>query len=53
MVHYICTGTCGGVGDKPGTCQAGDCPKHGDTLEACYCADGKHGGRQASAEEKE
>jgi len=43
MSHNICTGTCGGVADEPGTCQAEDCPKHGQPLEPCDCLDGQHG----------
>jgi hypothetical protein len=35
-----------GVSDKPGVCQATDCPKHGKPLEECSCKDGKHNGRQ-------
>ena len=46
MKHYICTGGCMGVSDKPGVCQATDCPKHGKPLEECSCKDGKHNGRQ-------
>ena len=42
MKHNICTGGCEGVSDKPGVCQAKDCPKHGQPLEECNCADGKH-----------
>lgn len=42
MSHYICKGECKGVSDKPGTCQAGDCSKHGQQLEACDCTDGQH-----------
>jgi len=52
MTHYICTGTCKGVSDTPGTCQAEDCPKHGEMLESCGCADGKHYGRQTHGEEQ-
>ncbi len=44
MTHYICTGTCGGVADKPGVCQAATCPMHGKPLVACNCTDGKHNG---------
>lgn len=44
--HYICTGGCGGVSDKPGVCQAKDCSKHNHALEPCDCKDGKHYGRQ-------
>ncbi|OGZ01928.1 MAG: hypothetical protein A2946_04130 [Candidatus Liptonbacteria bacterium RIFCSPLOWO2_01_FULL_53_13] len=40
--HYICTGGCGGVSDKPGVCQAETCAKHGQPLELCGCTDGKH-----------
>ncbi|OGZ07084.1 MAG: hypothetical protein A3C93_01660 [Candidatus Lloydbacteria bacterium RIFCSPHIGHO2_02_FULL_54_17] len=46
MTHYICTGGCGGVSEKEGTCQAITCPKHGVPLTACDCADGKHEGKQ-------
>lgn len=44
--HYICTGGCMGVSDKPGLCQAKNCPKHKHPLELCDCKDGKHYGRQ-------
>lgn len=40
--HFVCTGECGGVSDKPGTCQAKDCSKHNMLLEKCDCADGTH-----------
>ena len=53
MTHYICTGTCNGVSDVSGTCQAKDCPKHEETLQSCECADGKHYGRQTDAKEGE
>lgn len=42
-VHYICTGSCKGVSETPGVCQAQDCPKHGQELIPCSCVDGKHG----------
>lgn len=29
MAHYMCTGGCGGLSNKSGTCQAETCPKHG------------------------
>ena len=51
MTHYICTGTCNGVSDVPGTCQAKDCPKHEEMLQSCDCVDGKHYGRQAHIEQ--
>jgi len=43
MTHYICAGTCGGVSDKPGSCQAEECPLKGQELEPCTCEDGRHG----------
>ncbi|MDO8536754.1 MAG: hypothetical protein Q7R94_00720 [bacterium] len=46
MKHYICTGDCKGVSDKPGVCEAQDCPKHGKPLEECDCVGGKHYGKQ-------
>ena len=43
MTHYVCTGGCKGVSDDANaTCQAGDCPKHGEPLTACDCADNAH-----------
>ena len=42
--HFICTGGCKGVSDKPGVCQAENCPKHRHPLEPCDCKDGKHYG---------
>ncbi|MDP3941643.1 MAG: hypothetical protein Q8Q49_05035 [bacterium] len=43
MKHYICTGECEGVSDKPGTCQAESCSKFHQPLIECNCTDGKHG----------
>ena len=43
MKHYICTGGCEGVSEKPGVCQDETCPKHGQPLTECDCADGGHG----------
>ncbi|NUN11287.1 hypothetical protein HUU53_01440 [Candidatus Micrarchaeota archaeon] len=37
---YACTGECHGVSDKPGTCQAHTCGKHGKPLvkqKTCPC----------------
>jgi len=45
--HYICTGTCSAVSDKPGTCSAEKCTRKGQIFERCDCADGKHEDRQA------
>ncbi len=42
MTHYICTGGCNGISDKPGVCQDEKCPKHGKQLTECGCADNKH-----------
>lgn len=44
MFHYICTGGCQGVSEKPGVCQTEDCPMNGHTLQECDCVDGKHHG---------
>lgn len=46
-MHYICTGGCKGVSDKPGTCQATTCAKHNHALQPCECADGKHHAEKA------
>ena len=42
MPHYVCKGTCGGVAETPGTCQAENCPKHNHPLTECSCKDGEH-----------
>ena len=42
MVHYICTGGCGGVSETPGVCQTEGCSLHGEALKECNCEDGKH-----------
>ena len=44
MKHFICTGGCGGISDKPGICQAPVCVKKGHPLIECDCTDDKHGG---------
>jgi len=44
MPHYICTGGCQGVSDKPGVCQAESCPLHSHELKECDCVDGQHHG---------
>ena len=48
MNHYICTGGCNGESDQPGTCQAGDCAKHQQPLDACSCTDGQHSASRPS-----
>jgi hypothetical protein len=53
MTHYICTGGCEGVSDKPGTCQAEDCEKHGEPLTKCECTDSNHGDGEDAEEETE
>lgn len=45
MTHYICTGGCGAVVEKPGVCQAMACPKHGQPFEPCDCTDNQHYGK--------
>jgi len=42
MAHYICTGGCKGVSDKPGVCQTEECSKFGQQLFECMCTDGEH-----------
>ncbi|MDP3974856.1 MAG: hypothetical protein Q8P88_01020 [Candidatus Jorgensenbacteria bacterium] len=42
MEHYVCKGTCGGVSETPGVCQAENCPRHHAPLEKCECEDGRH-----------
>ncbi len=39
-----------GVAEKPGACQAPNCPRNGYPLELCDCTDGKHYGRQNKQE---
>lgn len=31
--------------EKPGVCQAMNCPKHGHPLEPCDCTDNQHFGK--------
>jgi len=40
MTHYICTGGCQGLSDKPGKCGAKNCPKYSKPLEKCECKNG-------------
>jgi len=48
MNHYICTGGCGGVSDEAKVCEAEDCPKKGEPLKECDCADGEHNAEEKS-----
>lgn len=49
--HYVCTGGCGGVSAKPGTCAAPSCARYGKPLELCDCMDGTHGWTKDENEE--
>lgn len=45
---YACEGSCCGVSDKPGVCQAKDCERHGKALtkvemNSCCCCCGDCG----------
>ena len=42
MTHYICTGSCKGVSDKPGNCGAESCELYGKPLKECDCTDDTH-----------
>jgi hypothetical protein len=44
MKHYICTGECGGMSEKPQKCMAEYCSMYGKPFAECNCEDGKHGG---------
>ncbi len=41
--HYVCTGGCLYVSDKPGKCPNPGCPRARNPLTLCNCTDGKHG----------
>ena len=41
--HYVCDGGCKGVSiDDDTSCQAVDCPKHGQPLQSCTCNNSRH-----------
>jgi len=42
MTHYICIGSCHGISETLGTCQAENCEMHNKPLVECECEDGKH-----------
>ena len=44
MVHFICTGGCKTISDRPGACESPTCPEYGEPLKECDCEDGKHYG---------
>ncbi len=50
--HFICTGGCNGVSEKPGTCQDPNCPKHGQALQYCDCGKPEHDVRRNQDEER-
>lgn len=43
--HWICTGGCGAVVEKPGICQATGCPRFGLPFDSCDCMDNQHYGK--------
>lgn len=45
MMHFVCSGGCGGVANEEGVCKTSGCQKEGQPLKQCYCQDGQH--RQA------
>lgn len=42
MIHYICTGECKGVSEKPGMCKAPECTLFQEPLEPCDCTEEEH-----------
>ena len=40
--HYVCTGECKTVSEKPGICEVKDCSRRGQTLTSCTCSDNRH-----------
>ncbi len=51
--HYVCTGGCEGVSEKPGVCQAPGCVKHEHPLIECNCTDGVHAEAYEKAESED
>lgn len=43
MAHFICLGSCKGSSEVESVCEAEGCSHQWQLLEACACADGKHG----------
>ena len=54
MTHHVCSGSCGGSSDAPGTCSAEGCTNKGGELTACDCEEGAaaHGGQSVDASEE-
>jgi hypothetical protein len=48
--HYICTGSCHGVSDKPGVCGSATCEKKGQPLTPC--GDGDVSARLTAIEQR-
>jgi hypothetical protein len=42
MKHYVCTGDCVGVSNKPGVCETEGCDHEGKGLIQCHCDDEMH-----------
>jgi len=42
MIHYVCTGSCGGESKTAGVCEAQFCTKEEQPLVECSCEDGLH-----------
>jgi len=48
MMHYVCTGECGGASETPGSCRADVCSMKGAPLVECRCDDDMHEGVRVS-----
>ena len=51
MLHYVCTGDCGGESQRVGVCESEGCSKEAQTLTECNCEDGFHKGVVTIADE--
>ena len=40
--HYVCSGGCKTVSDKPGYCYVSNCYRHRNPLSECRCEDDEH-----------
>lgn len=43
MTHFVCPGSCQGFSPELMACEAEGCDRQWEMLEACDCADGRHG----------